>query len=123
VPFDEDDDAEIPGVDIVELPGVDVTEQDLEDPAPQIVEIDDLDIPVPDPPPVEMETTIQDDLAAPVEPAPVAQPAEPHGTRRSARVKLNRLQILLCSYAAGERGIAQSRRTHVCTRRLLPSRT
>jgi hypothetical protein len=87
VPFDEDDDAKIPGVDIVELPGVDVAKQDLEDPAPQIVEIDDLDIPVPDLPPVEMETTIQDDLAAPVEPAPVAQPVEPHGTHRSTRVR------------------------------------
>jgi hypothetical protein len=87
VPFDEDDDAEIPGVDIVELPGVYVAEQDLEDPVPQIVEIDDLDIPIPDPPPVEMKTTVQDNLTAPVEPAPVAQPAEPHGTCRYARVQ------------------------------------
>jgi hypothetical protein len=87
VPFDEDDDAEILGVDMVELPGVDVAEQDLEDLAPQIVEIDDLNIRVPDPPPMEMETTVQDDLAAPVEPAPVAQPVEHHGTCRSARVQ------------------------------------
>jgi hypothetical protein len=34
-----------------------------------------------------METTVQDDLAVPVEQAPVAQPAEPHGTHRSARVR------------------------------------
>jgi hypothetical protein len=53
VHFDEDDDAEIPGVDIVELPGVDVAE----DPAPQNVAIDDLDIPTPDLPPVEVEST------------------------------------------------------------------
>jgi hypothetical protein len=62
VPFNEDNNAEIPGVDIVKLPaGVDVAEQDLEDPDPQIVEIDDLDILVPDPPPMELETTVQDD--------------------------------------------------------------
>ena len=85
--FDDDEEAEIPGVDTVELPGVDVEDQDLEDPAPQIVEIDDLDIPVPDPPPVEVETTVQADLAAPVEPAPIAQSAEPQGTRRSARIR------------------------------------
>jgi hypothetical protein len=74
VDFDEDDDAEIPGVDIVEFPGVDMAVQDLEaDPAPQIVEIDDLDIPTPDPPPVELETVEQAQApAAPVESAPVA---------------------------------------------------
>jgi hypothetical protein len=86
VHFDEDNDAEIPGVDIVKLPGVDVAE---DHPAPQIVVIDDLDIPTPDLPPVEVETAVRNDpklvqdTAAPVEPAPVAQPAEPQGARRS----------------------------------------
>jgi hypothetical protein len=88
---DEADDAELPGVDQaevdnVELPGVDVEGQ--EDPDPQIVEIDDLDIPVPDPPPVEVETVEQaEPPAASDEPAPVAQPAETPGVRRSTRVR------------------------------------
>jgi hypothetical protein len=45
-------------VDIVGLSEVDVAEQNLEDPAQQIVEIDDLDIPVPTPPPMEVESTV-----------------------------------------------------------------
>jgi hypothetical protein len=95
VDFDEDkNSAEIPpGVDIVELPGVDVAVQDLEeDPAPQtIVEIDDLDIPTTDPPPVEVETVEQAQaLAAPVESAPVAQPAKTQGARRSTRIRGHR---------------------------------
>jgi hypothetical protein len=49
----------------------------------QIVEIDDLDIPTPNPPPVEMETV----AAAPVDQAPVAQPAETQGARRSTRIR------------------------------------
>jgi hypothetical protein len=64
-------------VDIVAIPGVDVVEQDLEDPAPQTVAIDDLDIPIPNPPPVQVETTTQDDLAVPAVQARVTQPAEP----------------------------------------------
>jgi hypothetical protein len=112
VHFDKDDDnkipgvdivVEIPGVDTVELPGVDVTE----DPAPQIVAIDDLDIATSDTPPVEVETveqaeapaapiepaTVRNDIklvqdtAEPVEPAPVAQPAEPQASCRSARIR------------------------------------
>jgi hypothetical protein len=87
--FDEDTDAEIPGVDIVKLPGGDVAVQDLEeDPAPQIVEIDDLNIPTTDPPPVEVETVEQAQApAAQVESAPVAQPAETQGARRSTRIR------------------------------------
>jgi hypothetical protein len=84
VDSDEDDDAEIPGVDIVELPGVDVADVETDN-APQIVEIDDLDIPAPDPQPVAADTVEQAQTqAAPVEPAPVAQPA---GVRRSTRIK------------------------------------
>ena len=85
--FEEADDAQIPGVDAgavdhVELPGVDVEgQQDNE--APQVVEIDDLDIPEADPAPIEYEPPIEaapveqtEVQAEPVEPAPVAQPAE-----------------------------------------------
>jgi hypothetical protein len=139
VHFDEDDDAEIPGVDIVELPGVvDVAEQDLEDPAPQIVAIDYLDIPTPDLPPVEVETAVRNDpklvqnTAAPVEPAPVAQATSgaPGGTQIHTNQDTDkgicsehaRFKIFLCSDTAGEPGSAQSRRPHVCSRGLLPSR-
>jgi hypothetical protein len=84
VDFDDDDGDEIPGVDIVELPGVDVAAQDAEEnPTTQIVEIDDLNIPTPDTPPVEMETV----AAAPVDQAPVAQPMETQGARRSTRIR------------------------------------
>jgi hypothetical protein len=97
VHFDADDDDKIPGVDIVEIPGVDIVELPgvdvAENPAPQIVEIDDLDIPTPDLPPVEVEPAVRNDTklvqdtAEPVEPAPVAQPAEPQGACRSARIR------------------------------------
>jgi hypothetical protein len=100
----DNNDDEIPGVDIVEIPGVDIVELPgvdvAEDPAPQIVEIDDLDMPTPDLPPVEVETAapvepapvrndtkLVQDTAAPVETAPDAQPAEPQGARRSARIR------------------------------------
>jgi hypothetical protein len=75
--LDEDDNSEIPGVDIVAIPGVDVVEQDLEDPAPQTVAFNDLDIPIPNPPPVQREATTQDDLAVPAVQALVTQPVEP----------------------------------------------
>ena len=66
---------EIPGVDHCRAPRSGCGRRGHEDPAPQIVEIDDLDIPAPDPPPVEVETVEQAQTqAAPVEPAPVAQP-------------------------------------------------
>ena len=128
VDFDEDDDAEIPGVDIVELPGVDVTVEHMEeDPAPQIVEIDDLDIPAPDPPPVEVETMEQAQVpAAPVEPAPVAQQRRPRGHLYSPESGHKQrhthqacpAQIFLCTDAAGEPASAQSRCPHVCSRGL-----
>ena len=82
------DDADIPGVDVaaiprvdtVKLPGVDGDEEH----APDSVEIEDLDTTT-DPPIVEAETVEQE--AAPVEPAPVAQPAEPQGAHRSTQVR------------------------------------
>ena len=56
---DEADDVQLPGVDPVidddiEIPGVDM--EGPENPAPQIVEIDDLDIPEAEPAPIEVET-------------------------------------------------------------------
>jgi hypothetical protein len=72
-------------VDIVKLPGMDMAAQDVEEnPAPQIIEIDDLDIPTPDPPLVQVETM----AAAPVEPALVAQPPETQVARRSTQIRM-----------------------------------
>jgi hypothetical protein len=70
--------------------------------------------------------------AAPVEPAPVAQPAEQQGASRSARMDQDkdtgirtehvRLMIFLCGDTVGEPRSAQLRCTHVRPRGLLSSR-
>lgn len=81
VDSDEADDVQFPGVDPVidddiEIPGVDV--EGPENPAPQIVEIDDLDIPEADPAPIEVavEAETVQEVQAPEVPAPVAQPEQ-----------------------------------------------
>jgi hypothetical protein len=72
----------------IEILGADV--EALENPAPQIVKIDDLDIPEADSAPVEVETVeleIVQEVQAPEAPAPVAQPEHIPRLRRSARVR------------------------------------
>jgi hypothetical protein len=94
VDFETDDDAELPGVDPVDVDHVELPGVDAGNDTPQIVEIDDLDIQAADPAPIEWEPpvtvdTVDEIPAEPVvpAPAPVAQPVETPGIRRSARVR------------------------------------